>query len=119
MFGGSDKAEVEALQIMQNKAARLVTHAPQRASRKDMFNQLGWLTVHQLVFYHSVLATFMIRGSKEPEYLGNIMSRDNRADKIIIPNTTLTLAKNSFCYRGAAQWNKIPEFIRHLVPQPH
>ena len=92
MFGRSDKAEVEAPQIMQNKAAKLVTHAPQRASRKDMFNQLDWLTVHQLVFYHSVLATFMIRGSKEPEYLGNILSRDNRADKIIIPNTTLTLA---------------------------
>ena len=69
VFGGCDKFEMEALQIMQNKAARLVTHAPQRASRKDMFNQLGWLTVHQLVFYHSVLATFRIRGSKEPEYL--------------------------------------------------
>ena len=112
VFGGSDKAEVEALQIMQNKAARLVTHAPQRASRKDMFNQLGWLTVHQLVFYHSVLATFRIRGSKEPEYLDNIMSRDNRAEKIIIPNTSLTLAKNSFCYRAAAQWNKLPDYIR-------
>ena len=66
VFGGCDKFELEALQIMQNKAARLVTHAPLRASRKDMFNQLGWLTVHQLVFYHSVLATFRIRGSKEP-----------------------------------------------------
>ena len=28
VFGGCDKAEVEALQIMYNKAARLVTHAP-------------------------------------------------------------------------------------------
>ena len=112
VFGGSDKAEVEALQVMQNKAARLVTHAPLRASRKEMFNQLGWLTVHQLVFYHSVLATFRIRGSKEPVYLDHIMSRDNRAGKIIIPNTSLTLAKNSFCYRAAAQWNKLPEYTR-------
>ena len=40
------------------------------------------------------------------------MSRDNRAEKIIIPNTTLTQAKNSFSYRAAAQWNKLPDFIR-------
>ena len=109
VFGGCDKAEVEALQIMQNKAARLVTHAPKRASRNEIFEQIGWLTVNQLTFYHSALSTNRIRKSKEPEYLSNIMSRDNRAQRIIIPNTDLTLAMNSYCYRGAAQWNSLPE----------
>ena len=97
---------------MQNKAARLVTYASQRTSRREIFNQLNWLTVHQLVFYHSALSTFRIRGNKEPEYLSTILTRDNRAERIIIPNTNLTLAKNSYCYRGAAQWNSLPEYIR-------
>ena len=88
VFGGCDKAEMEALQIMQNKATRLVTWSPLRTSRREMFNKLGWLTVNQL-------ATHRIRASKEPEYLGRIMSRDNRGDKIIIPNTDLTLAKTA------------------------
>ena len=70
------------------------------------------MTVHQLVFYHSALATFRIRGCSEPEYLYNIMSRDNRAERIIVTNTNLTLAKNSYCYRGATQWNSLPEYIR-------
>ena len=108
VFGGCDKVDMVALQIMQNKAARLVTHAPQRTSRKEIFDQLGWMTVHQLVFYHSALSTYRIRGCSEPEYLSNIMSRDNRAERIIVPNTNLTLAKNSYCYRGAAQWNSLP-----------
>ena len=112
VFGGCDKYEVETLQILQNKAARLVTHAPQRASRKEMFDQLSWLTVSQLTFYHSSLSTFRIRSSKEPEYLSRIMTRDNRAERIIIPNTDLTLAMNSYCYRGAAQWNSLPQEIR-------
>ena len=112
VFGGCDKVDMEALQIMQNKAARLVTHAPQRTSRKEIFDQLGWMTVHQLVFYHSALSTYRIRGCSEPEYLSNIMSRDNRAERIIVPNTNLTLAKNSYCYRGAAQWNSLPVQIR-------
>ena len=113
LFGGCEKYEMEALQIMQNKAARLLTHSNIRTKRKEMFAHLDWLTVNQLVFYHTVLAIFRIRTSKEPEYLHTIMSRDNRAERIIIPNTTLTLAKKSFCYRGAAQWNSLPPRIRN------
>ena len=112
VFGGCDKSELESLQIMQNKAARLVTHAPQRSSRREIFNQLNWLTVNQLIFYHSALSTFRIRGSNEPENLSRILTRNNRAQRIIIPNTNLTLAKNSYCYRGASQWNSLPDYIR-------
>jgi hypothetical protein len=38
--------------------------------------------------------------------------RDGRTGKIIVSNTNLTLAKKSHSYRGAAQWNTIPENIR-------
>ena len=97
---------------MQNKATRLVTHAPQRSSRREMFNKLNWLTVHQLLFYHSALSTFRIRGSNEPEYLSTILTRDNRAERIIISNTNLTLTKNSYCYRDSGRWNSLPDYIR-------
>ena len=114
VFGGCDKFEMEALQVMQNKAARLVTKAKLRTSRQEIFRQVGWMTVNQLVFYHSALSTFRIREAHEPEYLSSIMCRDNRADNIIIPNTTLTLAKNSYCYRSSTQWNSLPDNIRNM-----
>ena len=112
VFGGCDKFEMEALQVMQNRAARLVTHSEMRTSRQVIFSQVGWLTVNQLVFYHSALSTYRIRHSQEPEYLNTIMSKDNRADRIIVPNSNLTLAKKSFCYRASSQWNSLPENIR-------
>ena len=112
VFGGCDKFEIEALQIMQNKAARLVTHSHLRTNRQELYSQVGWMTVNQLVFYFSALSTFRIRQSKEPEYLSDIMTNDNRSGRIIVPNTNLTLAKNSFCYRASAQWNSLPEHIR-------
>ena len=40
VFGGCDKSEMEALQIMQNKAARLVTHAQLRTSSTELFSQV-------------------------------------------------------------------------------
>ena len=103
---------MEALQIMQNKAARLVTHLDMRTSRKVIFSQVGWMTVNQLIFYHSALSTYRVRLSQEPEYLHKILYKDNRASNIIIPNTSLTLAKNSYCFRGSVQWNSIPDSIR-------
>ena len=104
--------EMESLQVMQNKAARLVKHSQLRASRQALFSQVRWMTVNPLVFSFSALSTFRIRQNKEPQYLSNIMSRDNRAGRIIVPNTDLTLAKNSFCFRASTQWNSLPEHIR-------
>ena len=115
VFGGCDQFEIEALQVMQNKAARLVTHSHARVPRKQIFTQLGWLTVSQLIHYHTALSTYRVRHCKEPEYLSSFLNRDNERGNIIVPNTTLSLAKNSFCFRAAAQWNCIPVSIRNSL----
>ena len=99
---------------MQNKAARLVTHLPLRTPRTEIFKEIGWLTVNQLIFYHTALSTYRIRQSREPEYLSSIMSRNNLTERIIVSNTTLTLAKKSFSFRGSTQWNSLPENIRKI-----
>ena len=114
VFGGCDQYELEALQVMQNQAARLVTHLPLRTPRIELFRKIEWMTVNQLVYYHSALSTFRIRQSGEPSYLSGIMGRDNRSASIIVPNTRLTLAKRSYCYRSAEQWNRIPSNIRSM-----
>ena len=43
------------------------------------------------------------------------MNRDNERGSIIVPNTTLTLAKNSFCFLGSTQWNSITVHIRNTM----
>ena len=102
---------MEPLQVMQNKAARLVKHSQLRASRQAIFSQVRWMTVNPLVFSFSALSTFRIRQNKEPQYLSNIMARDNIAGRIIVPNTDVTLAKNNFC-PGLNKWSTLPEHIR-------
>ena len=63
LFGGMDDGDIKDLQVMQNKAAQVVTLSPPRAERSVMFNKLGWLTVNQLTFYHSVISVHKIRNS--------------------------------------------------------
>ena len=51
--------------------------------------------------------------TKEPEYLAEILGRDNRNGNIIVINTDLTLAKNSFTFRGSQLWNSLPGQVRN------
>ena len=51
---------------MKNKAARVVLHLNPRSNRDSMYNKLKWLTVNQLVVYHTLLTVFKIRLSNEP-----------------------------------------------------
>jgi hypothetical protein len=114
LHGGCDMGEIRDLQVLQNKAAQLVTHSPPRAVRNLMYDRLDWLTVNQMVRYHTLLAVFRIRMTREPEYLAASLCNDNRSGRIIVQNTRLTLAKKSFKIRGACNWNALPVEIRSL-----
>ena len=46
VFGGFDRYELEALQVMQNQAARLVTDLHIRTSRKEIYTTVNWMTVN-------------------------------------------------------------------------
>ena len=115
LFGGCDAGELHDLQVLQNKAAQLVTHSPPRAVRNPMYDQLGWLTVNQLIEYHTLLAVYRVRTTGEPEYLAESLCKNNRNDHIIPPKTKLTLYKKSFKFRGACAWNQLPSSLRNLT----
>ena len=114
LFGGCDVGELQDLQILQNKAAQLVTLSPPRAVRHPMYDRLGWLTVNQLVHYHTILAVFRIRQSGEPEYLAQSLCNDNINGHIIIKTTRLTLLQKSFKFRGSCIWNNLPQSVRKI-----
>ena len=113
LIGGLDKGQLGDLQVLQNRAAQIVTRSPPRAARDPMFDKLDWLSLNQLIAYHTLMQVFKIRNSGEPEYLSRILRNDNRNGRILIPNSDLSLAKRSFCFRGAQLWNTVPASIRN------
>ena len=112
VFGGLDIGEIKEIQVLQNKAARLVCHAPPRTSRVELYEKLGWLSVHQLISYHTLITIFRIRSSSEPEYLAEFLKNENRNESIVVPNSRLSVAKNSLLFRGSTLWNQLPLNMR-------
>ena len=101
LFGGCNISEVQALQVQQNRAARIVLNLPPRTNREFIFSKLDWMTVQQLIAYHTIITVFKIRKFKKPEYLFQVLGRDNRNGHIIVENSKLGLYKKSFVPRGS------------------
>ena len=91
LFGGCLNRELNSLQVQQNKAAQIVLSLPPRSNREYMYSKLGWLTVNQLVVYHTLIIVYRIRESKEPEYLAGILCKTSRQGQncIIVENIKL------------------------------
>ena len=58
MYGGSSEELLSALQIQQNRAARLVCRLPWRTRTEKLLKQVGWMNVRQMVAYYSLLSLF-------------------------------------------------------------
>ena len=114
LYGGCDQRSLLDLQVMQNKVARLATRSKYDRNRSEMFEELGWFTVNQLIMYHTILTTFRIRATGEPEMLASLLAKENRNNRIIPPNTKMTLFRKSFIYRGIESWNSLPSDVRSL-----
>ena len=112
LFGGCNKAELNQLQVQQNRAAQCVLGLPPRTSRSILFEKLGWTTLQQLVAYHTIITIFRIRKKGEPEHLASYLCRDNIYGNIIVKTSDKDYYRNSFIYRGSTLWNKVPKFLR-------
>ena len=78
-----------------------------------MFDKIAWLTVNQLIAYHTLITVYRVRKTQEPEDLALMLSRDNHNGHIILKNTQLGLYRNSFVFRGSLLWNKLPPMLRN------
>ena len=129
LWSGCEKYLINSLQIVQNKAARLVTKCGRMTPVKSILSQCGWLSVAHLSVYHSLVLVFKILATKSPQYLFDKLSGtrgethyktryilSQSRDKMITLGSDSQaegeLARRSFVYRCSAQWNSLPVELR-------
>ena len=66
---GCDDYLVNALQVCQNRVARLVTKLDRYTPTKVLLRQCGWLPVRQLMAYHSLVLLHKTINQKKPDFL--------------------------------------------------
>ena len=128
LWGGTEHYLLKGLQVLQNRAARCVTKQSWFTPTRQLLNQCNWMSVHQLIQYHSILQTHKVLRARTPLYLSSRLVTDHayqtrQATGGGIRHTAensgqSSLAQKSFFGRAPNLYNSIPVEIRttHTLP---
>ena len=122
LWGGCEEYLLNSLQILQNRAARAVTRKFWFTPTRILLADCGWLSVRQLVSYHSIHSAHKMVTSGKPLYMHNALSTIHplRSRQAAGGQTRIGenfsskqgLLHDSFKYRAAKDYNSIPAFLR-------
>ena len=118
LWGGAPQYLLNVLQIQQLVAARLVYSGDcSRWSKRKLLTTVGWLSVKQLIFYHTVLQAHKTLSSGLPRPLFYNLSTEyprltRSATAGQIRQTTNNSSSATFSYRAMINYNSVPVDIR-------
>ena len=129
LFGGAPNYMLDALQIKQNEAMRLVTKRKwgergKLLSTRELLKQCNFLSVRQMVYYHSVALVHKTLKNEAPEHLHDVLLKaltsgvkhrypTRTANKRVVAEASLAVANTSFRWRASTQFAALPEDIKN------
>ena len=122
LWGGCDDYLLSALQIQQNRAARVVAGLSWFTPITVLLRKCKWLSVRQLVLYQSIILAHKIATTGSPASLADKLSTfhhysTRQADSGSIRygeqfSRSRDRVHSSFCYRATKDYNSLPANIR-------
>ena len=116
VLGCCGDTNVNSLQKLQNRAARIVTSSPFDSSAAPLLQGLGWLLADRLVHRETSNVVYKSLSGLAPDNrcpicsrLSDVHSRVLRSTKcdLAIPRMRTAYGQKSFAFRGADAWNKL------------
>ena len=124
LWGGTEEYLLNSLQVVQNKAARFVTRRGRYTHVVDLLNQCGWLSVRQLVFFHSVALIHKTLQTTFPKFIFNKLSTEFPYNTRLAQSESvrmgpefkskLELTEKSFMNRATVSYNHLPATLRKI-----
>ena len=110
------KSDIRKLQVLQNKALRLVNRTDRSESTQNLLNITDSLSVHQLAAYTTLNEVHGIKNTCLPAYHHERLFEEdlqvNRRGQEKRVEFKLSLARGSFFYQGSKLWSAIPQEMK-------
>ena len=121
VWGRCNKTIFNKLQVLQNRAAKIITGANRYDSSSQALSDLDWKNLDKRLFYNEAVTMFKIINNDAPSYLcrrfevkETIYNMRNKGSlHLVKPNTEYM--KRSFCYRGAILWNSLDANVKSAI----
>ena len=124
VWGCCSDTNINILQKVQNRAARIITSSSYDTSAAPLIHGLGWPTIKQFIFKETSSLMYKSLNSLAPDYLPSILTRcgDNSEHNLRSKDLNLKIlllrtktGQKSFCYRGATLCNSLDK-ARKVAP---
>ena len=122
VWGGAEVSHIRALQRAQSAAARLTLMGEKKTTKiVDLLLKCKWLSVFQLIKFHTILHLWKIVHTGRPEVIStNFLTEHNsrlprrlKGGKIdTVTRAHLSITRGSFRWRSILDYNKMPEYLR-------
>ena len=121
VWGCCGTTDIDQLQKLQNRAARIVTNSSFDAPSRPLIESLGWKTVRELIDQDSRLMVYKSINGLAPQYMSNLFTRNstrssrnlrNTKTDLKLPKKTTANGQKCFSYRGAKLWNSLSAEIK-------
>ena len=117
------KSNVNRLQKLQNKAAKLIFKKKRRDHVSPLLKELHWLPVSERVIFKTGLLTFKSLMHTSPKYISSRLQRyvparalrSSSSNLLFIPRTNTRAGSGAFSCAAATVWNSLPSDVRHAT----
>ncbi len=121
IWSAASKKDINKLQLVQNRAARLALQCSRRTNIAYMHTRLSWFSVEVKLHYSLITFFRNIIFNQTPEYFFNQMqsttnrhnhyTRSASSGHLIPPTPRTNILKHTVIYRSVMSWNSLPSHI--------
>ena len=122
VWGDKDNANLmKELQILQNKAAKIIINRPLQSSATETFSALKWLDLERRRFYHRCIHIYkcvnsLIQHSLDIVKKSEIHSYNTRNKNTLkLPKVRRNWGKQRVSYQAVKDWNSLDTETRNLL----
>ena len=120
LFSDISAYQIDRLQKVQNKAARIVSNTSDDQPSVQILKSLHWLPVRARVMFKILVTVFRVVQGTAPGYLGSMFKRvqgnyrirSSNEIRFIAPRTRTKVADRSITTVGPKWWNALPNNIK-------
>ena len=120
LLTGLKQHDLNRLQKLQNKAARLIHLKPKYSHVTPLLMDLHWLPVNQRIVFRTALNMYKTVSNIFPSYISDILdlSKPKREglrsqSNLVVPRTSKKAGDRAFSIAGPQSWNSLPITIRN------
>lgn len=121
-WGTTYKINIERLNKLQKRAARIILKAEFTTPSSDMFKELGWISVASRLDYNKAILTYKALNNLTPSYISDLLIpvsqtctrilRSSENGSLVVPRSRTALYDRSFSTSAPKLWNSLPYSIK-------